>query len=240
MSINVGFELEFISDMPTKRIRNEFSKYIKRDVRGLHWEHQASGKNWALTDDPSCKVSRGEMGYEIISPVFPLDKLWPEMNKTLDFIKSINAETHRSTGVHINLDIGADTKDIDPLKLVLLLDEMNIMEKYGRERHKYCQPYANQINNVVKRYKKRRDFNFVKNSLGDIFSYDKYKTVNFMNLENRGYVEFRLIGGTAYEYMEDEIWQDILHFVDCTIYSSCDMRKGNITKKINEMIEGLV
>jgi hypothetical protein len=144
-------------------------------------------------------------------------------------------ETNETTGLHVGLSFNEAEKihTLNMAKLSCILDESEILDKFGRKNNRYCKPTLPQIRKSMLR-KIEQDLRQngvprVPTSVEELSRYagqlDKYHFVNYSKVP-RGYLEFRGMGGTNYHGRFDEIKECVLHFVECMDIAS-DPNKTN-------------
>lgn len=236
--INIGFEFEFIIDLESAEIMEEFTNRFGVKIRKQFFKNQASGKHWVLTEDTSCTAPGYVQGWELISPVMPLDAAAIILGEMFDFFEYLGVITNKTTGLHINIDIGRkSTKKIDLVELVMLIDDKRIIDKYDRAYNSFCTPFSARIERKLKSYTKQYTVKEIKSRILDtVLERGKWSSINFMNLEKRGYIEFRMIGGLDYHKRLNLIFSDMIMFVNAMVAARYNTKTKTVIKKINSML----
>lgn len=235
MDTNVGFEFEFTSSLS----HNEIRKLLKE--RGIKFT--GAGK-WRLTSDGSVSSSRRWYeSVELISPPMPIKEAITTLKTVFAFMSDIPCDVNRTCGLHINMDIGkATTKRIDPTKLVVLVDEVRVAEKYGRSRAHYALPHNSKIRQQARYWAKLKNKpeplkEYVKRwALDRDELMEKYSAINFRKQKRLGYIEFRMVGNKDYHKRYSEIKRDLLHFEQCMIKAADPiMGEKAIARRLNKL-----
>jgi hypothetical protein len=165
-----------------------------------------------------------DAGVELVSPPMLLDDGLAALQKVFDWAKSRDAYTNRSTGFHVGVSIPNQTmENVNHLKLILLLGDNYVLEKFGRSNNNYTKSMLDKALAATK----MRDF---KTKLPEILEQarqgmldnakqninallvnsdrDRFVTVNI----KRSYIEFRSAGGNYIDEI-DKIRETILRYV---------------------------
>lgn len=141
-------------------------------------------------DDGTLPTAQGSYGMEIVSPVF---RDFDEMLKALKTIiaRLPDMKTTNKTGFHINMSV-PDIHNIDKLKLALFADSQWLNSQYGREDNGFAHP------NLAGLFAKKGSPLTAEELSAMLSDQDgKSHAINFSKLE-RGYLEFRSMGGADY------------------------------------------
>jgi hypothetical protein len=240
----VGFEFEFATNMSDKEVKKKLKEKLGIQVKSY------GTKNWRLDDDVSIEPRRHvslsncyDNRCELVSPPMRVDKALKVLKQVFEFMKEENIETNTTTGLHVNMDIGATaTSRINGTKLIALVDEEKIAKRYGRSRQMYCLPRNSKIRQTVKYYDKLKNKpcskkDYVKRwALTQEELEEKYTAINFIP-RDQGYLEFRMIGNTDYQYKYTKIKNDIKHFEAC-MRKAADKKAGEkqLTRRLNQIV----
>lgn len=238
---------EFISQSPSKDaafsfVKSTMENYVTEpiDVVAVYHGRYKNTDNYTLEPDSSIEVGLDEDGVEIVSPVY---KTYTDGVEALSEILSMIRDTegmgtNLSTGLHINIGFPElDTYNIDLLKMFIFLGDKHILSQFGREDNAYAQNYIDYIYdslNTGTKFNNTKDITTVKNALRK--HADKYRSVNLQKLVDKGYFEIRAMGGTDYEYHEDQIVRQINRFVRAiTIAADPLAHKDEYLKKLYKL-----
>jgi hypothetical protein len=203
--ILLGYELEFASRIAPWMMSQELMhlRLPRGVVKG--WEE------WQLGRDDSIRHPEGFFPYEISSAVMPLEKGMDKLSDMLKWMQDIHVHTNNTTGIHINLswEDPEKMKKMDQLKLVLFLNEDEILRQFQRSRNGFCQGHQG-----VLRYKCFNGEITTREQLDSELLYEKDMFVNLSKTED-GYLEFRAMGNRNYHRRFDEIEENVAHFVEC-------------------------
>jgi hypothetical protein len=236
----VGFEFEFATSMSDQQVTQKLTEY------GIKVENGPGYSTWQLDFDVSIQTRKHHSytnSCELISPPMRLSKALKMLDAVLKFMRENPVETNTTTGLHINMDIGSKaTKRIDPAKLVTLVDDESVARRYKRSKQMYCLPHNSKIRQQARYY------NNLKNKPCKLIDYikqwgltsaqleEKYSAINFGKQSDDGFLEFRMIGNTNYQYRFREIVKDVRHFETC-MRKAADKHAGNraVVRRLNKM-----
>lgn len=236
---NVGFEFEFTSKFLEGDLRDKLAEY------GILVKRSRGYKDWVIDYDGSVEPRHRRSyhnTYELVSPPMPMDQAIKTLGVVFKFMQENPVETNTTTGLHVNMDIGRETKFIDPLKLITLVDDEAVARRYKRSKLYYCLPHNSTIR------KQARYYNNLKNKPCGLVDYvkqwaltnrqlaEKYSAINFGKQKKQGFIEFRMIGNRDYQNRYKEIVKDIRHFETCMI-KAADANIGNkaVVRRLNKM-----
>jgi hypothetical protein len=241
--------------------------------------YTASGRytNWVITSDPSLesreqKTEWNMIGVELISPALPLIDGFRYLLKVLDImndpkqlgIPGISIHTTVETSLHLNMSI-AD-KDIDYMKLIFLLGDDSVLQRFNRRANQYALSIMKQLKKqthpleLEKKYTKgqltsllNEYFESLKDTISksDISSFQEYLknkipkgkkfSINLNNLDAQGYIEFRAIGNKNYHTRIEDVVM-VLQRTAVILYVSTQpeiYKKEFLTKVYKFMIDTL-
>ena len=95
---------------------------------------------------PPGRDDEPDSGYELVSPVMPLDEAIDQLGKLFDWIEEQDGDiyTNDSTGLHMNISV-PQGNDIDYTKLVLFSGDKYILDKYNRLSNNYADSALGQL-----------------------------------------------------------------------------------------------
>jgi len=221
MSLTLGFEFEFLAPVPIPEFRDQLAaKGIDAAVT-LPDRIEKYDRWWMVPDGSIRRMGSPLHPMELISPVFDETGGIRVLNEVLGLMELNGCQTNDSTGLHVG--IGSDQiRNIDTLKLVLLLNEHRWLSAFDRTRNAYCKNLHVALDRNIRRGvvaggKKIETLDDLRNCV----VWNKYYSVNFTKLR-RGYLEFRIIGGRDYHLKTGLINKAVRHFIDC-VKSSMDV-----------------
>jgi hypothetical protein len=160
-----------------------------------------------------------DAGLEFISPPMPVADLMEDLDRVVEWAKSRDCYTNRSTGLHINVSVpGISSESLDYVKLALLLGDEYVLQQFGRLANTYTKSAMEKIRGrVAQRPEELPHYmDLMRQGLAKEASLmvhaprtDKYTSINVKN----GYVEFRSPGGDWLNQDIDKIKNTLLRFV---------------------------
>lgn len=162
---------------------------------------------WVI--EPDISIAPGEEyqqdhgAIEVISPPMPFEVGIEKFQKFFEWANKEKFKTNHSTGFHVGLSVPKQ-KDIDELKLIIMLGDQHVLREFGRTSNSYAKSSLDRIKEVMATRnpaKIEEVLELVKTNLQGSAKYalrstvmpahDKHVTVN-----NKGkYIEFRSAGG---------------------------------------------
>lgn len=218
-NLEIGFELEFGHDITKKE--------VIRIVSAAFPEHEwGVGKHkFNLVPDGSVNTKR-KKDSELVTPAWPARKAVANLEKLFRILKSIDATTDKTTGIHINIG-WKDSEEItrvSPLKVLVYCNEAKWLNHFDRNASRWCKAYqiplANHAAGMV------YDEQFVSRLEKSIGRIDKIgdRFINF-DKSDYGYIEFRGIGGVNYHKKYRSVVRalnDFVHAIDVARYEDQD------------------
>lgn len=242
----IVIELEGSSTIQRKKLARDLERYLPVPLIVLDDYHdKAKDFNyWYLEPDRSITVDdeKTDIGAELVTPAFEsVDFALEQLKMLLNVIEKIGY-TNDSTALHVNISF-TEKKDINPLKLVLLLGESYVAKIFGREVNKYAQQQLVAVLDKLAKDKKAferiqqaketNDFKTMELIFDAIVTNHKYRSVHF----KRDYLEFRIIGGKDYHKKYEDIKSSIARFLYAmTAASDKEMGKRSYLKKLAKLI----
>lgn len=159
----VGFEPDDFGLPVNKATQDTLYALVAKDLSGKvngqvvsssdeERTHHISGgyQSWTVTYDSSLEKIQTKadvFGVETVSPIFQaadgLDQLMSFLQIMQGEIIGLDVVTTMETGLHIN--IGVKGKEIDALKMLVLLGDQHTLEKFGREMSDYSAPTLREL-----------------------------------------------------------------------------------------------
>ena len=163
-----------------------------------------------------------DSGLEFISPPMPVDEMFADMDKIVNWAENYGCYTNKSTGLHMNISVpDMSTAKLDFVKLALLMGDEYVLEKFERMGNTYAKSAMKIIRDrVAERPEDTQSMlNQMKEHLGVLATKiihsgetNKYTSINTKD----GYVEFRSPGGnwlSSYQEDKNNIESTMLRFV---------------------------
>lgn len=243
MTIQIGYEIEFLSKMDYRQLMQA----LKTDL-GLRFDpgRRQQYQYWDLKEDGSVEYEGREeqdfVGHELVSPIMPKDQGLETLKKVFDWMKSSRKHiTNDTCGFHVGVSLSDKvlTRNLNRQKLVCFFEEEKILKKFKRTVNEYCSGHRVDI---ASRIRANSDYDhetryaltksgkiievvsfldsdcdcpiYTKNGFFE-FSEEKYRSVNLSKLRgNNPYLEFRAIGGRNYHRKYRDISRIIDHYCD--------------------------
>ena len=234
--------------LPIESWGEQISEIVGKPVDISYTYHGSDKKEGHYTIEPDSSLSADEdpdSGYELVSPVMPLDEALDQLDKLFDYIEEQDGDiyTNSSTGLHMNISVPQGNK-IDYTKLVLFSGDKYILDTYSRFENQYAESALGQLENRAGQLEPERAFQamqkmktnledaaeeFVRGSTGQ----SKYTSVHIKD----GYIEFRGPGGQYTGKSFGEIKNTLLRFARAmTIAADPDAYKQEYQKKLYKII----
>lgn len=227
--------LENVAGLTIREVINEFSPNIisSEEIMNSGFPFNVNSYGWDVKPDGSL----GDKGVEIVTPIVPLKELLNIIEKTFDWIDE-NGFTDRSCGFHVHMSMDKSKYELDPLKLLLFVEEGKIYE-YFEERlfNNYCKSIENvhfsnlempfnpeDLKKIAKKEKIEKEMNT-----------EKYAGVHLIELE-QNHVEFRYMGGKNYHTKFKEVRNVIVNYA-YWLSVSCDpdFKKNEYLTKLSRL-----
>lgn len=205
-----GVEFEFYSNYPVEKTAELVGAYLGRKIQveqKAHSDFQPSDKVFKMEPD----MSGGAGLIEMVTGAMPYTDARLIIIKMLNWIKENGYTTDRA-GIHLNVSFDKDKvgknfiTHMNTLKFILDFKEDQVYKFFPKRKDLV---YAKSIKYILP---KNEMFNFDENHVSKMqFKYPdtKYYGVNFLKQE-KGYLEFRYLGGKDYEKKTTTI----LHLLD--------------------------
>lgn len=232
-------------------IANSFASAVGRRVNVSTSYHGAdrSPDEYALEPDSSIKAEDSDhSGLEFVSPPMPVDQMLSELKQVINWAKKTGCYTNISTGLHMNVSVpNFSEKNLDYVKLVLLLGDQYVLGMYGREANTYAKSSLELLQQriVTLRHYTPNDMAnalyLVRQGLGQVASKyihsgytTKYVSVNIHD----DYIEFRSPGGDWLNVDYPHLESTLLRFV-VALDAACDPNKyrQEYLKKLYKLLQ---
>jgi hypothetical protein len=212
----IGFEFEFFSDKGRNDVASELSKTLKKKVvvaNKYHSDVDISYKQFKIEPD----FSGGKRMFELVT--YPLNYFEAKtiLINTLSYIKK-NGYTTERCALHVNISFNhskfenrVELKNINPLNLILDIDEDYIYNKFPTRKNSV---YARSVKWVspVQKFNFHKSPLVLKNHSNVSYPKSKYYGINFSKLKDN-YLEFRYLGGKNYENKIKQVLELTEYFI---------------------------
>ena len=226
----------------------EIANLTGKEVDISYTYHGDDKKEGNYTIEPDSSLSADEepdSGYELVSPVMPLDEALDQLDKIMDWIEEQDGDvyTNSSTGFHMNISV-PQGNEIDYTKLVLFSGDKYILDKYSRLNNNYAESALGQIETRAGMLEPERAYQamqkmktnlqdaaeeFLRGSTGQA----KYTSIHIKD----GYIEFRGPGGVYTNKSFGENMNTMLRFARAmTIAADPDAYRQEYQKKLYKII----
>jgi hypothetical protein len=123
-------------------IANDFSEAIGRPINASSSYHSARREPGKYVVEPDGSLrphDSDDMGLEFVSPPLTFPEMLDDLEKVRQWANRIGAYTNNSTGLHMNVSIpGYDDKNLDFVKLALLVGDQYVLDQFGRSANTYA------------------------------------------------------------------------------------------------------
>lgn len=216
--------------------QSEFYTDYSIDIFDEYHDYTKNINNYTVEPDSSIGI-----GIEVVSPVFnDYNEFLSELEKVLDFIENTNDfTTSNKTGLHINIG-SKNISNLDLLKMLLFMGESYVAKEFGRLYNTYTEQTLDIVKRIIR--DEKLSINDIKTINSKLTSaYEKYRTVNFGHInDDKGYLEFRVIGGKNYHYEWNKIKNTIGRFVRVIeIGMDPSSYYNDYIKKLSKLMQGI-
>ena len=186
-----------------EKIQYSFSAAVGKPVRISQSYHGAKRTvvSYIMEPDSSIVGNDGEPGLEFISPPQAVDEMISDLYKVAKWMKTVNAYTNDTTGLHINVSVpNYSIENLDYIKLVLLVGDHYVLNAFDRMANKYAASALDVIKSNIETspasagmllHKMKSELNAAASKLVHAGITNKYTSVNVKTK----WVEFRSPGG---------------------------------------------
>ena len=206
-------------------IAGSFFDKIGKPVVASSSYHSAKRNDTDYIVEPDSSLdpdNSSDAGLEFISPPMPVDEMFSDMDKIVNWANNYGCYTNSSTGLHMNISVpDMSTAKLDFVKLALLMGDEYVLEKFERLGNYYAKSAMQMVrdrvaqrpedaNKMLEDMKER--LNVLATKVIHSGETSKYTSINTKD----GYVEFRSPGGDWLEsYNQDKgnIENTMLRFV---------------------------
>ena len=231
LASQAGVEFEFYSNYSVEETAEMLEKELGRKIQieeKAHSDFEPTDKVFKLEPD----MSGGAGLIEMVTGPMPYTDVRLLLIKMLAWIDK-NGSTNDRCGLHLNVSFKKDVfgkyfiTNMNTLKFILEFKE-DIVYKFFPQREDLV--YAKSIKNIIP---KNGLYHFNETTVNkNQFDYPdtKYYGVNFLKQE-KGYLEFRYLGGKDYQKRTT----DILHLLDMFIVQLHDVCKNGSLTELNRL-----
>lgn len=210
-----------------------------------HGSDKEAGKYTIEPDSSLTADNEPDSGYELVSPVMPLDEAIEQLGKIFDYIEEQDGDiyTNSSTGLHMNISV-PQGNDIDYTKLVLFSGDKYILDKYDRLSNNYADSALGQMENrarLMDADRAAQAMQKMKDNLEDAAEeyvragtgQAKYTSIHIKD----GYIEFRGPGGVYTNKSFGENMNTMLRFARAmTIAADPQAYRQEYQKKLYKVL----
>ena len=219
-------------DSVAKVLKLSLERTMGADVVVYSSYHQATKNmtSWYIEPDGSLQPNNGDGAAEVVGPPEPPKAALTSLRKFFDLASELKLYTSKrnNTGLHINVSI---PKELDVLKLAVMLGDEYILKKFDRENNNYAKSVMNNLNtpsanrrvastvmsNIKTPYnstESKIDLDLLK-EIAERISGDHFSSINWTGK----YISFRHAGGN---YLKDynEILNVVGRFVRAMVIAS--------------------
>ena len=212
-------------DVDIATVADSFKSKIDKPVEYSTGYHTLKRNNTDYIIEPDSSLdpdNSSDAGLEFISPPMPVDEMFADMDKIVNWAENYGCYTNKSTGLHMNISVpDMSTAKLDFVKLALLMGDEYILEKFGRSANTYAKSAMKIVRDrVVDRpedaaalmTKMKSNLDALATKVIHSGETNKYTSINTKD----GYVEFRSPGGdwlSAYQEDKGKIENTMLRFV---------------------------
>ena len=210
-----------------------------------HGSDKEAGKYTIEPDSSLTPDNEPDSGYELVSPVMPLDEAIDQLGKIFDYIEEQDGDiyTNSSTGLHLNISV-PQGNDIDYTKLVLFSGDKYILDKYDRLSNNYADSALGQMENrarLMDADRAAQAMQKMKDNLEDAAEeyvragtgQAKYTSIHIKD----GYIEFRGPGGVYTNKSFGETMNVMLRFARAmTIAADPQAYRQEYQKKLYKVL----
>jgi hypothetical protein len=189
-------------------VAEEFEEAIGRPVKYSDSYHGArrDGTSYVLEPDGSLNKPNDpeDGGLEFVSPPLGLAEAFDDLRKVKAWADQEGCYTNETTGLHINVSIsGYSLRNLDYVKLALLLGDTYILEQFGRGASTYAKSALGIVVNKLREVSINEErLESVFNSMRNHLELEASKAIHngltnkFTSINTKdGYIEFRSPGG---------------------------------------------
>jgi hypothetical protein len=243
--IKVGYEIEFIAPKNHYSVMlNKLGQDLALSVKWDASNKQVVSGTWSLVQDQSIDPDYplNEQGWELISPPLPVEQALMHLKDIFGWIEANKYYTNSTCGFHVNVSYADKTQKTDNLKLILLLGEHYLADLFQRATNEFATSHIQELKAKIRKNPQivlsaDTDINNLKTVLNRMLSKEKHRTVNLGKLAKKGYLEFRIAGGTNYHTQYQQMVDLILRYA-FVIKASLDPNSFN--KKYSQALAKLI
>jgi hypothetical protein len=228
----VGFEFEFYTKKPYYKLLEILNRELNPikvwGFRKYHSEMTPDEMNFKIEPD----LSGGIDLVELVTGPMPYVDAKIILMKILQILQE-NGETDEKCSIHVNISFDDESErtitELNQLKLILNIDEDYIYNLFPNRKNNF---YAKSVKKIIP----FKEFKYSTDAIGIITSNlelpdTKYYGVNIKNY-TKGWLEYRYIGGTDYQFKTKEII-DLMDYFVLTTWNNLDKE---MTEDDNELL----
>ena len=190
---------------------------------------------WEVEPDSSL----GASGVEVITPILKINELLDTIDEVFDWIDD-NGYTDNTCGFHVHMSLDPNKYELDPLKLIMFIEEGKIYEHF---QQRIGNRYAQSINQghlskmapfTVEELKKVAR----KEKLDKNLNTEKMLGLHLIELQ-KNHVEYRYMGAKDYQKGFKAVRNNIVNYAYwLSIACDPDFKKKEYIKKLQRMVDG--
>lgn len=209
----VGFEFEFYSEKPYYKLLEYFNRELNpikvHGFRKYHSSFEPDAVNFKIEPD----LSGGVTLIELITGPMPYPDCKIVMLKIMKVLQEVGY-TDEKCSLHINISFEKKSEksinNLVPIKLILDVDEDNIYQLFPNRENNY---YAKTVKRLIPFKGYTQTNGIVDLVIANLeLPNTKYYGINIKNY-TRGWLEYRYIGGTDYQFKTKEIIYLLDYFI---------------------------
>lgn len=227
----VSLQLQMMLPLTDDEIKTSLKGLVSGDVK-LHdsTSTKKPSSGWNVHADATI----GEHGIEMISPRQSLNDALHSLTKICDWMNEHDAKTNDSTSLKVAINIPNINEKLDPVKLVLLMDDHHAETALKGYARKYSEPQIEVITQKIKLTGRLPE------TLDDM-ERDAHKFLGIRAGQNKmsmGILELRIAGGSGYEKSPSDLKKKIFKLVNAVEVACSPMsEKSEYLKKLIELFD---
>jgi hypothetical protein len=233
-----GIEFEFASELKHEDFADKLAEAVGVDRETMFvsssYVDSSSDKDykvWRVECDNSIETdTKHTYKIEVVAPVMSVADLLKVTPNVLALIEK-HGKTNSLTGMHTTLSVPGKklVKDLDVVKLIVLLNEQYYGEEFGRMDAYYAKL---QVPRLIERVKNAHQYPTLRDTIehfitkpyhvnDNVLPVEKRTSLNLSKVAKHNLVEFRLPGGANYQKKWPLIRRMVVHFA-AALAASCN------------------
>jgi len=231
--------LQFMTDLGLNNIAisDSYHGSYYMSSGGNDWTPIGRGKpNDTYTIEPdgslTSKKEPSDSGLEFVSNPLPLDEMINSLNEVVQWARTNNCYTNRSTGLHMNVSVpGCSREKLDYVKLALLLGDEYVLDQFGRSANSFAKSAMSNLKTRATYMQSEPELLTFFDEMRKGLSVEAAKLIHSGNTSKyvsintkEGYIEFRSPGGDWLNEDIPKLENTLLRFV-VALDAACDPQK---------------